>query len=73
MLKSWPFTLGGPDLNMFLDFWGLGSQGFIPPRPPHSLLYSAQHAMYTVGAQISVAHYTFSYKWRLSDAASSIT
>lgn len=36
MLKSWPLTLGGPDLNMFLDFWGLGSQGFIP-RPPAAL------------------------------------
>lgn len=28
MLKSWLLL---PDLNMFLDFWGLGSQGFTLP------------------------------------------
>lgn len=40
MLKSWPFTLEGPDLNMFLDFWGLGSQGFIPTPPPPPSTFS---------------------------------
>lgn len=31
MPNSWPLTLNGSDLNMFLHFWGFISQGFTLP------------------------------------------